>query len=62
MLASIRAFMAKVSDGDRGAGLVEYALLVALIALAVIIAMTALGVSIGDLFNGIGDTLDTAVA
>lgn len=60
MLMKARTFITAITASDRGAGLVEYALLVALIALAVIIAMTALGVSIGNLFNGIGDTLDTA--
>lgn len=60
MLESIRTFVSKVYYGDRGAGLVEYALLVALIALAVIVAMEALGLSISSLFGDIKAELDAA--
>ncbi len=60
MLAKATTFITSITTNDRGAGLVEYALLVALIALAVIVAMELLGTSIGDLFNSIGTTLDTA--
>jgi pilus assembly protein Flp/PilA len=44
---------------EEGASLVEYALLVALIALACVIALTATGVSISDMFNRINNKLST---
>jgi pilus assembly protein Flp/PilA len=46
-------------DGDRGATVVEYALLIALIALVVIGAITAFGSQLSDLFSGLGDQLPT---
>ncbi len=52
--------IAKLYSQDRGAGMVEYALLVALIALVVIIALELLGNGIGDLFNNITDELNDA--
>jgi pilus assembly protein Flp/PilA len=42
---------------EEGASLVEYALLVALIAVACILAITALGGSIRGLFQGLSTTL-----
>lgn len=38
---------------DRGAGLVEYALLIAFIAIVVMVSMLFLGVSIRDIFDAI---------
>lgn len=46
-------------DGDRGATVVEYALLVALIALVVIGAITIFGQQLSDFFGGLGDQLPT---
>ena len=43
---------------ERGASLVEYALLVALIAVVCIIAITFLGESASDKFSGVGSNLD----
>ncbi len=40
-----------------GQGMVEYALIIILIALAVILALTFMGGQLGDLFNNIGDKL-----
>jgi pilus assembly protein Flp/PilA len=42
---------------DRGASLVEYALLVALIAVVCIIAITFLGTSASEKFNDVGSEL-----
>lgn len=42
---------------DEGQGMVEYGLIIALIALAVIGAITFLGSEISALFDKIGDTL-----
>lgn len=45
---------------ESGQDLAEYALLIGLIALAAILAVTALGGTISDIFNDIGDELDEA--
>jgi pilus assembly protein Flp/PilA len=42
---------------DRGATAVEYGLMVALIAVAIIVAVTALGTSLSGMFNAIGTKL-----
>ena len=44
---------------ERGASLVEYALLVALIAIAAIIAINALSGSLNETFTNIADTIPT---
>lgn len=45
---------------DEGQGMVEYGLIIALIALAVIVAMKALGGKTSALFEKIGGVLDGA--
>ncbi len=45
---------------DEGATLVEYSLVVALIAVAAIAAMTLLGKNVSSLFTTMGDELTTA--
>jgi pilus assembly protein Flp/PilA len=45
---------------ERGASLVEYALLVALIAVVLTIAIGSLGDSVSDSFNGSADKIDAA--
>jgi len=42
---------------ERGATAVEYGLLVGLIAVAIIVAVTALGTQLTDLFQGVADKL-----
>ena len=42
---------------EKGQGLVEYALIIVLIAIVVIVAMNFLGPTIGNVFNNIGATL-----
>ena len=44
---------------EKGATMVEYALMVALIAVVAIAAVTFLGNEVSDKFNSIGDTLNT---
>lgn len=44
---------------DRGASAVEYGLLVALIAVAIIAAVTLLGDNLADTFNYVADEVDT---
>jgi pilus assembly protein Flp/PilA len=49
-----------LSRSERGQTLVEYGLLVALIAVVVIAALLFLGPVVSELFNDIGNTLDGA--
>ncbi len=42
---------------EKGQGLVEYALIIVLIAIVVIVAMNFLGPTIANVFNAIGNTL-----
>lgn len=51
----------KLKDDVDGASLVEYALLVALVAIVVIGALNALSNDIGNAFNSIGDKIRSAV-
>ena len=50
-VASLKAKLSRVSREDSGATAVEYALIVGLIAVAIIVAVTLLGTSISDLFS-----------
>ena len=47
------------SPKEKGQGLVEYALIIVLIAIVVIVAMNFLAPTIGNVFSQIGDTLTT---
>jgi pilus assembly protein Flp/PilA len=53
--AWIQAHIAKT---DRGASLVEYALLVALIAVVAIVAITFLGDQVDEKFSSVGSSLN----
>ena len=44
---------------ERGQGLVEYALILILIAIVVIIAVTALGTTTGSMFSDVDSTLES---
>ena len=48
---------ARFADTERGASLVEYALLVALIAVVCIVAVTFLGTSAKSKFNTVGSSI-----
>jgi pilus assembly protein Flp/PilA len=48
---------ARFGDTERGASLVEYALLVALIAVVCIAAVTVLGENASDKFDTVGDSI-----
>jgi pilus assembly protein Flp/PilA len=50
--------LARFGDDERGASLVEYALLVALIAVVCIVAITFLGTSASSKFNQVGSSLN----
>lgn len=45
---------------EEGQGMVEYGLIIALIAIVVIVALAALGPKVRDIFNKVNDELDTA--
>ena len=44
---------------EKGQGLVEYALIIVLIAILVILAMTFMAPSLGNVFTSIGNTLES---
>jgi len=45
-------FFAKMQN-EEGQGLVEYALIIVLVSIAVIVALTAMGTSVSSVFNNI---------
>ncbi|NLX63159.1 MAG: Flp family type IVb pilin [Clostridiaceae bacterium] len=45
----------------KGQGMVEYGLIIGLIAIVVIVALRALGVNLGNIFNTISEAVGTAV-
>lgn len=45
------------SPAEKGQGLVEYALILVLVAMVVLVALTALGPLIGDVFSSIGTSI-----
>ncbi len=47
------------SPKEKGQGLVEYALILVLVAIVVIAALTLLGPTIGDIFSSIDSNLGT---
>jgi pilus assembly protein Flp/PilA len=53
----VAAWMKAKTESERGASLVEYALLLALIAVVCIIAITALGDKASENFDSIADSL-----
>ncbi len=50
----------RFSDNERGAALVEYALLLALIAVVCIVALTTLGDQAADKFSTVGASIQDA--
>ena len=50
----------RFADNERGAALVEYALLLALIAVVCIVALTALGDQAADKFSSVGGSIAAA--
>ena len=61
----MKKFMEKViyylTAKQRGATAVEYALIIALIALAIVVGLTALGGGLNAAFNNIAERLQSAV-
>ncbi|MEZ5232299.1 MAG: Flp family type IVb pilin [Acidimicrobiia bacterium] len=60
--AAVQAWAATLKTRTEGATAAEYALLVALIAVAIIVAVRFLGSSIASVFNKTGETLSTATS
>jgi pilus assembly protein Flp/PilA len=58
MLALWNKVVAYLADEEKGASMVEYALLVALIAIIAIVAVTATGTAVSSNFQQIADTLN----
>ena len=55
-----KVFAHRVAKDDRGATMVEYALMVALIAVLCIVAVTFLGGSIANRFGAVGNNIASA--
>lgn len=51
LIVAVQLRVADISDRERGATATEYALLVAFIAIAIVIAVTAFGGALGDFFT-----------
>jgi pilus assembly protein Flp/PilA len=49
----------KFLNDESGATAIEYGLIAALVAVAIIVALTAMGSSLSDLFTGVKGKLDT---
>ena len=57
MLRLWTAFQSRIAADEEGASMVEYALLVALIAIVVIVAVAFLGNAIRDTYSEVGSSL-----
>lgn len=53
---------ARFAQDESGATAIEYGLIAALISVGIILAATALGGSLGSLFNSISNTLDNSIS
>jgi pilus assembly protein Flp/PilA len=58
----VKQLLKKLAFEDSGQDLIEYALVAALVGLGVIAAMKGLKNSVGNTFNGVGNSLTNAVA
>ncbi len=57
MLRLMTAFQSRIARDEDGASMVEYALLVALIGIVLVVAIGFLTGAIGNLFSNAGDSL-----
>ncbi len=62
LYATLTSFLATRRDDEEGATAVEYGLIVALIAVFLITALTAMGLSLEGIFEAISAALDGAAA
>jgi pilus assembly protein Flp/PilA len=58
----VKQFLKKLAAEDSGQDLIEYALVAALVGLGVVIAMKGLKNTVGNSFNGVGNSLTNAAA
>lgn len=58
ILTALWMRLARCDDAERGASLVEYALLVSLIAVVCIVAVTTLGTGVNDQIQSLTSTLN----
>ncbi len=58
MLRLWTAYQSRFIQDDKGASMVEYALLIALIAMAVIAGAVFFGSELSESFSGVGDTMN----
>jgi Flp pilus assembly pilin Flp len=58
----LRTYVRSFISNDKGQDLLEYALLVALIAIVCVFAITSTGTSVNDIFAKISEDLDGALA
>jgi pilus assembly protein Flp/PilA len=56
-MRTLRTFWERLAPDDRGQGLAEYALILALIAIVAIVALIFLGGQISDILNKTGSSL-----
>jgi pilus assembly protein Flp/PilA len=61
-MENMKRFFKNVMTEDSGQDLIEYALVAALVGLGSVAAMSGLANSIGNTFNGVGNSLSSAVA
>jgi len=61
LFAYMRTYLRAFVRNDEGQDLLEYALLVALIAIVCIIAITTTGTNVEAIFTRIGEELETAL-
>ena len=57
MLNALRSFL----DNDNGATAIEYGLIAALVSVAAIVSLQAMGTSLNTMFSSVSSTLDDAV-
>ena len=58
VLTALQSLPRRVRDDERGASLVEYALLVALIAVVCIVAISFLGTQASSTFSNVGTSIN----
>ena len=58
----MKQFITKFATDEAGQDLIEYALVAALVGLGAVAAMRGLKNSVGNTFNGVGNSLTNAVA
>ncbi|MCB1246988.1 MAG: Flp family type IVb pilin [Acidimicrobiia bacterium] len=62
LVSRIQTAVTPATDRETGASMVEYALLIGLIAIVAVLAVTAFGDALGDKNTGIAGSIDDAIA